>query len=74
MTNNDAERALRNWVIAWRIRYGTRTAEGPRALAALASMIDTRRQRRLSPWRFIAETLRQRRQGLPAPLLPSAAG
>ena len=73
LTNNDAERALRHWVIARRISYGTRTAQGSRALAALASVIDTCRQRGLSPWMFIAETLRQRRQGQPALLLPAAA-
>jgi hypothetical protein len=73
LTNNEAERALRHWVIARRISYGTRTAQGSRALAALASVIDTCRQRGLSPWTFIAETLRQRRQGQPVPLLPASA-
>ena len=72
LTNNEAERALRHWFIARRISYGTRTAQGSQALAALASVIDTCRQRRLSPWTFIAETLRLRRQGQPAPLLPAA--
>jgi hypothetical protein len=42
-------------------------------LAALASVIDTCRQRGLSPSTFIAETPRRRRQGQPAPLLPAAA-
>ena len=31
LTNNDAERALRHWVIARRLSHGTRTAAGSRA-------------------------------------------
>ena len=73
LTNNEAERALRHWVIARRISYGTRTAQGSRAFALLASVIETCRQRGASPWPYIAEVLRQRRQGKPAPLLPQFA-
>jgi len=73
LTNNDAERALRHWVIARRIGYGTRNAQGSRSVAVLASVIDTCRQRNLSPWRFLADVLRERRQGHPVPLLPAAA-
>ena len=72
LTNNAAERALRHWVIARRIRYGTRNPRGSRAFTALASVIDTCRQRGLSPWEYIAEVVRQRRQGHPAPVLPPA--
>jgi hypothetical protein len=72
LTNNAAERALRHWVIARRISYGTRNPQGSRAFTALASVIDTCRQRGLSPWEYIAEVVRQRRQGNPAPLLPAA--
>jgi hypothetical protein len=73
LTNNVAERALRHWVIARRISYGTRNAQGSRAFTALASVIDTCRQRGLSPWAYIAEVLRERRKGNPAPALPAAA-
>jgi hypothetical protein len=72
LTNNAAERALRHWVIARRIGHGTRTAQGSRTVALLASVIETCRQRDHSPWAFIAETLRQRRQGMPVPVLPAA--
>jgi hypothetical protein len=72
LTNNAAERALRHWVIARRISYGTRNPQGSRAFTALASVIDTCRQRGLSPWQYIAEVVRQRRQGNPAPALPAA--
>lgn len=73
LTNNAAERALRHWVIARRIGYGTRNPQGSRAFTVLASVIDTCRQRGRLPWPYIAETLRQRRQGNPAPALPAAA-
>ena len=36
ITNNIAERALRHWVIARKISYGTRTKQGSRAFALLA--------------------------------------
>jgi transposase-like protein len=72
-TNNAAERALRHWVIARRLSYGTRNAQGSRAFTALASVIETCRQRGLSPWTYIAKALRERRCGNPAPPLPAAA-
>jgi hypothetical protein len=73
LTNNEAERALRHWVIARRIGMGTRTAQGTRAFALLASVIETCRQRGASPWAYIADVVRQRRRGLPAPPLPAPA-
>jgi transposase len=73
LTNNAAERALRHRVIARRISYGTRNRQGSRAFTLLASVIETCRQCGHSPWPYIAETLRQRRKGNPAPLLPAAA-
>jgi len=72
LTNNEAERALRHWVIWRRISYGTRTAEGSHAFCLLASVIETCRLRKASPWRYIAEVIRQRRKGMPAPCLPKA--
>ena len=74
LTNNTAERALRHWVIARRISYGTRNRQGSRAFTLLASVIETCRQRGHSPWSFIAETLRERRRGNPVPVLPAAIG
>jgi hypothetical protein len=73
LTNNEAERALRHWVIARRIGMGTRTDQGSRVFALLASVIETCRKRQVSPWPYLAEVLRQRRQGLPAPPLPLPA-
>jgi hypothetical protein len=37
--NNLAERAMRHWVLARRISYGTRTPQGSRAFIVLASII-----------------------------------
>jgi hypothetical protein len=71
--HNEAERALRHWVIARRIGMGTRTDEETRAFANLASVIETCRKRGRSPWPYLAEVIRQRRQGLQAPPLPLPA-
>ena len=73
LTNNEAERALRHWVIARRISYGTRTAQGSRAFGLTISVIETCRKRGVSPWPYLAEVIRQRRKGLSAPLLPQPA-
>jgi transposase len=72
ITNNIAERALRQWVIARKISYGTRTKQGSRAFALLASVIETCRQRKVSPWTYLAEVIAERRKGNPAPPLPMA--
>jgi hypothetical protein len=73
LTNKEAERALRHWVIARHIGNGTRTAQGTLAFSNLASVIEACRKRSVSPWPYLAEVLRQRRQGLPAHLLPTPA-
>lgn len=73
LTNNIAERALRHWVMARKISYGTRTQQGSRALALLASVIETCRQRQVSPWTYLAEVIAERRKGNPVPPLPVAA-
>ncbi len=70
VTNNEAERALRHAVITRRISHGTRSREGSKAYAALLSVIETCRLRDLKPWTFMAEVIRQRRKGLPAPSMP----
>ena len=70
LTNNEAEQALRHWVISRRISFGTRTPEGSRALVSLASVIETCRKRNVLPWPYITEVIRQRRKGQSAPPLP----
>jgi len=73
LTNNQAEGALRHWVILRKLCFGTRSEQGSRALALLASVIDTCRQRDVSPWTYLADVIRLRRQGYDAPPLPAAA-
>jgi IS1 family transposase len=70
LTNNEAERALRHWVILRRLRHGTRTERGSKNLALLASVIDTCRQRGHSPWGYLETAIVCRRQGMNLPALP----
>ena len=72
LTNNEAERRLRHWVILRRTSHGTRTAQGSRALALLASVIETCRKRDVLPWPYWAQVIAERRKGYPAPPLPAA--
>lgn len=72
ISNNRAEQALRHWIIMRKISFGTRTKEGSRAFALLASVIETCRQRGISPWTYLAQVIAQRRKGNPAPPLPTA--
>jgi transposase len=70
LTNNEAERALRHWVILRGISHGTRTPRGSRDFALLASVIDTCRQRGHSPWDYLQTAITRRRQGLALLPLP----
>lgn len=70
LTNNVAERSLRHWVLLRKITFGSRTAQGSRVVALLASVIDTARLRDVNPWEFIAQVLAERRKNQPAPRLP----
>lgn len=70
LTNNEAERALRHWVILRKLSLGTRTAVGSRVVALLASVIDTCRQRGHAPWRYLERAIADRRAGLPLAPLP----
>ncbi|MBK5962675.1 hypothetical protein CCR95_00785 [Thiocystis minor] len=71
LTNNDAERALRHWVIARRIMMGTRGEAGSRAFTLLASVIDTCRPRGHVPWHSLASVIAERRAGRAAAPLPA---
>ncbi len=73
LTNNEAERALRHWVILRKLSYGTRTEQGSRVFALLASVIETCRKRGILPWPYLAKVIAARRKGLPVPPLPTAA-
>jgi hypothetical protein len=71
LTNNEAERALRHWVILRRISYGTRTEQGSRIFAILASVIETCRIRQQCPWRYLESVIDYRRAGFLALPLPA---
>jgi transposase len=70
LTNNAAEQALRHWVIARRISYGTRSEAGTRAFALLASVIETCRKRTASSWTYLATVIAAARKGVALPSLP----
>ena len=72
-TNNEAERALRIAVIARRLSFGTRNAEGSAAYAATLSVVETCRRRKLDPWSYIADTLARARQGINHQPIPKNA-
>lgn len=74
LTNNEAERALRHWMIARRISHGTRTAAGSRAFALLASLVETCRRRGSCVWRYLGRVIATARQGRALPGLPVAQG
>ena len=70
LTNNEAERALRHYVIARRISHGTRSERGSRAYALLASVIETCRRRGAVALAFLGTVIAAARQGVALPALP----
>ena len=70
LTNNEAERALRHWVIMRKITQGTNSEQGSRALALFASVFVTCRLRNGSPLLYIRDVIKLRRQGHDTPKLP----
>jgi transposase len=72
-TNNEAERALRDAVIARRISNGTRSEEGSAAYAATLSVFETCRRRGVEPWRYITDLLARARKSLPHISIPLPA-
>lgn len=71
LTNNEAERALRHYVITRRISYGTRTELGSRAYALLASVIETCRRRGAVVLDFLGSVIHAARKDLALPPLPA---
>ena len=74
LTNNEAERALRHWVILRRISYGARTEEGSCVFAILISVIETCRKRQQSPRGFLSTVIHNRQVGIAVPPLLIAKG
>ncbi len=73
LTNNEAERILRHWVIFRRLCYGTRTKQGSRVVGLLGSVIETCRLRKVPPWEYLADTIARRRRGLVPAAIPEPA-
>jgi len=71
-TNNDAETALRHAVICKAISFGTRTDEGSRAYAAILSVIETCRRRKLDAWSYITNAVATARKSGLLATLPAA--
>jgi transposase len=71
LSNNAAEQALRHWVISRNISHGTRSEEGTRAFALLASVIETCRRRGTSAWQYLGTVIAAARKGLQLPALPA---
>jgi len=63
LTNNEAERALRHWVIIRRLSQGTRTPIGSIALTSLASIIETCKLRGKKILEFLTDLIRFARIG-----------
>jgi hypothetical protein len=70
LTNNLAEQKLRFMVILRKICYGSKTGEGSRAIAILASVTETLLMRGYTPWTFFAQLFRDRRSGRPPSKIP----
>lgn len=70
LTNNDAERALRHWVILRKTNHGTKSAIGSRAFAMLASISSTCIKRGQSALNYFAAVIAAARCGFKLPALP----
>jgi hypothetical protein len=70
LTNNLAEQKLRFMVILRKICYGSKSEEGSRAIAILASVTETLLMRGHIPWEFFTQLFRDRRSGHPPPHIP----
>ncbi len=69
MTNNPAEEALRNLVIARKLCFGSRSIYGKKWREALHSCVETLRRQGRSVLDFLAEVIRSVRLGIPAPVI-----
>jgi len=58
LTNNEAERALRHWVIVRRLSLGSQSEDGSKAVAILASMIETIKLRGRDVITILADTIK----------------
>jgi len=73
LTNNEAERSLRPWVLMRKICYGSRSQRGTKTFTLLASVIDTCRRRGVDSIRFLAHAIDAARKGAKISMISQAA-
>jgi transposase len=71
LTNNEAERGLRPWVLLRKICFGSKSAKGTKTFTLLASVIGTCKKRSVNSMKFLAESILATRKGLPISMIPN---
>lgn len=71
LTNNEAERGLRPWVLLRKICFGSKSAKGTKTFTLLASVIGTCKKRSINSIQFLSDIILAARKGQPIQLLPS---
>ena len=71
LTNNEAERGLRPWVLLRKICFGSKSRHGTKTFTLLASVIGTCRKRAVNSINFLADAILSARRGLPLEMIPN---
>ena len=71
LTNNEAERGLRPWVLLRKICFGSKSVNGTKTFTLLASVIGTCRKRAVNSINFLADTILSARKGLSVEMIPN---
>lgn len=73
LTNNEAERGLRPWVLLRKICFGSKSAAGTKTFTLLASVIETCKKRSVDSLRFLSESISAARKGLSIKMIPTVS-
>lgn len=71
LTNNEAERGLRPWVLLRKICFGSKSGKGTKTFTLLASVIGTCQKRAVDSLKFLADTISSARKGLSINMIPT---
>jgi hypothetical protein len=71
LTNNEAERGLRPWVLLRKICFGSKSAKGTKTFTLLASVIGTCKKRSVNSLQFLSDTILAARKGQSIHMIPS---
>jgi hypothetical protein len=71
LTNNEAERGLRPWVLLRKICFGSKSAKGTKTFTLLASVIGTCKKRSVNSMKFLSESILAARKGFSIPMIPN---